>query len=136
MVERQGIAMFLQAGPLTQAATHKTEMDAPQNAGSRKSQAETKPPAQNACIDLLDSDVGTTMDDVSFRWDVVAVRGTDNKPLAHLQGSSTLLHMLAPEVVSCAPWRAEREIREKIIEPMVTAIHDELQRKALEELAK
>jgi hypothetical protein len=111
-------------------------MDTKQNAGARQSQTETKPPAQNASIDHLDTDVGTTSDDVNFRWNVVAVRGKDNKPLAHLQGSSTILDMLAPEVVWYAPWRAEREIREKITEPMVTAIQDELQRNALAKLGK
>jgi len=64
---------------------------------------------------------GATTDDLRLFWDVRLVRGEDT-PFKHLQGSSTLTGMLGEKMVANASSTIQREIHNKILEPLVMAM--------------
>lgn len=86
-------------------------------------------------IEFHKADKEMTMDDVRMYWDIRAIRGAD-KPICHLQGSSTFNKMLAPNMVALAPFRFRQEIDDKILMPLTAVIQNELERLVAEGLAE
>jgi hypothetical protein len=87
-------------------------------------------------IEFHKADETMTMDDIKIRWEVRAIRGSSSTPFTHLKGESTFHKMLAPSMIMNAPERAEQEITDKIVLPMVAIFQDEAQRMALEIVAE
>ena len=71
------------------------------------------------------------MEDVTFLWDVIVIRGNDTV-FAKTKGSSTLPFMLAPGMMADAPSRIDQEITDKIAKPLVMAFTNFVSSDALE----
>lgn len=74
------------------------------------------------------------IDDVTICWNLKAIRGEDTE-IFQYSGSSTLHGMLAPNMMIESPSRAEQEIREKVVRPMVGFFQGYVNQMALMEVA-
>ncbi|MEO5917265.1 MAG: hypothetical protein ABIS50_23745 [Luteolibacter sp.] len=57
-------------------------------------------------------------DDLLLTWDVRIVQG-DNKPLAHIQGTSSMPRALSPNMIAHLASKIDQEITDKIAIPLV-----------------
>ena len=62
-------------------------------------------------------------DDIRMCWDIKIVRGKDT-PFASVQGSSSMPRMLARKMAPLAPGHIEKEVRQKIITPLMNEVMD------------
>ena len=65
-------------------------------------------------------------DDLRMFWDVKVVQGKDT-PFASVQGSSSMPKALAPKMAPRAPGNIEKEVFEKIIAPLMSAVMDKIE---------
>ena len=71
-------------------------------------------------------------DDLRMFWDVRIVQGK-NTPFASIQGSSSMPKALSQKMAPSAPSNIEKEVIQKIIEPLMSIVMLEVERPFLKE---
>jgi hypothetical protein len=77
-------------------------------------------------IDFHQAMESSTDDDLRMFWDVKIVQGEDT-PFASVQGSSSMPKALAKKMVPLAPSNIQKEVHQKIIEPLMSAMLDKFE---------
>ncbi|MEX2580598.1 MAG: hypothetical protein WD342_16190 [Verrucomicrobiales bacterium] len=74
-------------------------------------------------------------DDIRMFWDVKIVRGEDT-PFASVQGSSSMPDALARKMAPLTPGNIQKEVSQKIVEPLISAVLDKLVKPEVENLSE